>query len=445
MRVLLVGGGGREHAVAVELCKSPGLELFTVMSNESPGIADLSEDWLRSPETDIDRIVQWAKEKHIQWAFVGFEDPLELGICDELETAGIKAVGPSKLAARLESSKLFTRQLMEKHAIPGQVEFHHFTDKANLMRFLRSTSREFALKPVGLTAGKGVKVMGVHLASTAEAIDYGCEIIKKGIGGTAGLILEERLVGEEFTLQCFVDGSTVVPMPAVQDYKQAFEGNQGPNTGGMGSYSQGDGLLPFLNQADHDTALNILRKLVDAVKAEGAEYKGILYGQFMLTSAGVKLVETNARLGDPEAINVIPLLQTDLADVFSAIIEGRLDTMQINFEKRATVCKYIVPPGYGVQPTAGVPLKVGTAEINSLGAQVFFAKVDRVDDQLLTTTSRSIAILGISQSVSEAEKMVEQALQYVEGDFYVRHDIGKLEPFSSAVLENHPSLVSGAT
>ena len=426
MRVLLIGGGGREHAVASGLRKSPGLELFAVMSNESPGIADLSEDWLRCSETDIHRIVDWAREQRIDWAFIGSEEPLALGISDELEKVGIASVGPKKAPAQLETSKLFTRRLMQKFDISGQVTFHHFTDKDSITRFLSSTSKEFALKPVGLTAGKGVKVMGVHLASRDEAIEYGREIIEKGIGGSDGLLLEERLVGEEFTLQCFVDGSTIVPMPAVQDYKQAFEGNQGPNTGGMGSYSQGDGLLPFLNQTDYETALDILRKLVDALKAEGAEYKGVLYGQFMLTSAGVKLVEINARLGDPEAINVIPLLQTDLADICTAIIAGSLDSMRVSFEKKATVCKYIVPTGYGVQPKVGVPLKIGTNEINSLGAQVFFARLNRAENQLLTTTSRAVAILGVSDSVSDAEGMVEQALEYVQGDFYVRHDIGKL-------------------
>jgi phosphoribosylamine--glycine ligase len=431
MRVLLIGGGGREHAVASALRKSPGLELFTVMSNESPGIADLSVDWLRCSETDIYRIVDWAREQRIEWAFIGSEDPLDMGISDDLEKVGIASVGPKKAPAQLETSKLFARRLMKKYDIPGQVQFDHFLDKGSLTRFLSSTSREFALKPVGLTAGKGVKVMGVHLASTAEAMQYGCEIIEQRIGGAGGLILEERLAGEEFTLQCFVDGSTVVPMPAVQDYKQAFEGNQGPNTGGMGSYSQRDGLLPFLNQTDYDTALDILRKMVDAVKAEGAEYKGILYGQFMLTPAGVKLVEINARLGDPEAINVIPLLQTDLADICTAIIAGSLDSIRVSFDKKATVCKYIVPHGYGAQPKAGAPLKVGTDKIAALGARVFFARVNRDGNQLLTTTSRAFAILGVSESVSGAESMVEQALEHVQGDFYVRHDIGKLNSSSS--------------
>lgn len=426
MRVLLVGGGGREHAVAAALLKSVSLELYAAMSNESPGIIDLSKDLLHCSETDIPRIVHWARDQRIDWAFIGPDDPIAMGISDELEKVGIPSVAPKKGPARLESSKLFTRQLMGKHQIPGQAEFHHFLDTGELTRFLGSSDKEFALKPVGLTGGKGVKVMGVHLATKEDAVEYGREIIEGQIGGAGGLILEERLLGEEFTLQCFVDGKTVVPMPAVQDFKRAFEGDQGPNTGGMGSYSQRDGLLPFLNQTDHEAAVAILRRLVDAVEAEGDKYKGILYGQFMLTAEGVKLIEINARLGDPEAINVIPLLQTDLADICTAIISGSLDSITVSFDKKATVCKYIVPPEYGLDPKVGVPLWVEADKIAALGAQVFFARVNREGNKLLTTTSRSVAILGVSESVSGAESMVEQALEHVQGDFYVRHDIGKL-------------------
>ena len=436
MRVLLVGGGGREHAIAIALCQHPGLELYSVMSNESPGIADLSRERCRHDESDIPWVVGWAKNHDIDWAFVGFEDPLALGMCDALENVGIATVGPNRAAAQLESSKLFTRQLMKKYSIPGQVNYHYFEDTNTLTQFLRSSTEEFALKPVGLTAGKGVKVMGIQITSLAEAIEYGCEVINQRIGGTTGIILEERLVGEEFTLQCFVDGNTVLPMPAVQDYKRALEGDKGPNTGGMGSYSQSDGLLPFLSQTDYDTATDILRKVVGALKAEGTQYRGILYGQFMVTPDGVQLVEINARFGDPEALNVIPLLQSDLVDICTSIIGGTLDSIHLSFDKKATVCKYIVPAGYGFKPEVGLPITVRTSQIASLGASVFFAKVDRVGEQLLTTSSRAVAILGTSETVSGAESIVEQALQYVEGEFDVRHDIGKIRPTSSALLED---------
>ncbi len=427
MRVLLVGGGGREHAVAAALTRTPGLELFAAMGNESPGIADLSNDWLRCPETDIHRIAQWAREQRIDWAFIGPDDPIALGLCDELEKLGIASVGPRKAAARLESSKLFARRLMEKHDLPGRVEFHHFREAGQLTAFLASTGKDYALKPDGLTGGKGVKVMGVHLDSKAEAIAYGREMIQQATGGGGGVIVEERLIGEEFTLQCFVDGRTVAPMPAVRDFKRAFEGDLGPNTGGMGSYSQADGLLPFLSQADYDSALDIVRRVVQAVKEEGAEYKGVLYGQFMLTPAGVKVVEFNARLGDPEAINVIPLLQTNLADVCAAVMSGSLDKLNIGFDAKAAVCKYVVPPDYGTDPKVGVPLRVDSEKIAALGAQVYYARVNRDGGRLLTTTSRSLAILGTGETIPQAENVVEQALHHVHGDFYVRRDIGKLD------------------
>ena len=424
MNVLLVGGGGREHAIAASLRKNPQTNLFTIMSNQSPGIIDLSDRWVQHAETDVGWIVKWATAQSIDLAMVGFEDPLGLGICDELDLAGIPSVGPRKQGARLETSKLYTRLLMEKYAVPGQVEFYHFTETDALRRFLLSSDKEFALKPIGLTAGKGVKVMGDQLASIGEAIRYGCEVIERGIGGSQGIILEERLIGDEFTLQCFVDGVTIAPMPAVQDFKRAFEGDQGPNTGGMGSYSQADGLLPFLIDADYSRALDILRGLLEAFRSEGEEYKGILYGQFMLTADGPKLVEVNARFGDPEAINVLPLMTSDVVGIYEAIINGSLDKTEVRFDRKATVCKYVVPPGYPSDPKQSI-LAVDELAIAKLGAAVFYAKVNRDGDRLVTTSSRSLAILGVGESLEEADRSAEQALGFVEGAHYVRHDIGK--------------------
>jgi phosphoribosylamine--glycine ligase len=325
----------------------------------------------------------------------------------------------------VETSKHFTRELMRRHGIPGQVDYQYFADAAALRAFLQTADRDFALKPVGLTGGKGVKVMGVQLASVAEAIAYGEEVIATGIGGVAGVIVEERLVGEEFTLQTFVDGASVLPMPLVQDYKRAFEGDQGPNTGSMGSYSQPDGLLPFLGERESDQALDILRRVVHALGQEGSPYRGIMYGQFMLTADGVRLVEINARFGDPEAANVLPLLETDFVDVCTALTRGALRDCAPRFAQQATVCKYVTPPGYGVQPRAGVPLRLDEAAIAALGVRVYFARVDEQDGAYLTTTSRAIALVGIAATVAAAEAAVERALAHVHGEYHVRHDIGK--------------------
>lgn len=423
--ILLVGGGGREHAIADALCQKRDVRLLVVAHNNNPGLASLAQVLRRHKETDTKWIADWAHDQAVDLAVIGLEDPLAVGLPDQLAKKGIPTVGPSLAAARLETSKLFTRDLMRRHSIAGQVEYRYITDVDSLREYLSSGSKEFALKPVGLTAGKGVRVMGEQLGSLPEALAYGEKVIREEIGGAAGLLVEERLVGPEFTLQAFVDGKTVLPMPLVRDFKRAFEGDQGPNTGGMGSYSQPDGLLPYVTRWQYAEAVDILRHIVKALNSEGIEYRGIMYGQFMMTHEGMRLIEINARFGDPEAINVLPLLENDFVDVCQAVVDGNLHKVELRFQPRATVCKYIVPPGYGSEPQVGVPLRVDRSRIESLGVKVYFAKVDQINSILLTTTSRAVALLGIGDSISEAESAVEEALQYVEGDFHVRHDIGK--------------------
>src|ERR1035437_6928799 len=289
MRVLLVGGGAREHALGEAITASGRVQLLTVANNSNPGLQRLSEQSKRHAESDAEWVANWAKEQAVDLAVIGGEEPLGAGVADALEAAGIPTVGPRQAAAQLETSKLFTRELMERHAIPGRVEFRFFADPELLERFLVNTDKQFALKPVGLTSGKGVKVMGVQLASVQEAIDYGRSVIHDRIGGSAGIVVEERLVGEEFSLQAFVDGETIVPMPLVRDYKLAYEGDTGPNTGSMGSYSQPDGLLPYVTASDRDRALETLHRVIRALRADGIPYRGINYGQFMMTVEGPRL------------------------------------------------------------------------------------------------------------------------------------------------------------
>jgi len=426
-RILLVGGGAREHAIAEALCRKGDVRLFVVASNYNPGLSSLAQLLVRHDEMDTGFIKDWAQRQDIDFAVVGWEDPLAIGLSDILAEIDIPTVGPSEAAARLETSKLFTRDLMRRHDIAGQVEYRYISDIYSLREYLSSTTKQFALKPVGLTAGKGVRVMGVQLGSLAEAIAYGEKIIRDKIGGVAGLIVEERMVGPEFTLQTFVDGKTVLAMPLVRDFKCALEGDQGPNTGGMGSYSQPDGLLSYVTKQQRDEAVDIIQHIVDALCSEGIAYCGILYGQFMVTPKGIKLIEINARFGDPEAMNVLPLLENDLVEICQAILTGSLHSVHLRFRPMATVCKYITPLGYGIQPRVGLPLSLDVSRIESLGVKVYFAKLDRKDGVLLTTTSRAVALLGIADSIPQAEATIEEALQYVEGDFHVRHDIGKEE------------------
>lgn len=425
-RVLLVGGGGREHAIADALGHSGRVQLAVIAGNHNPGLAALVSigSMEKHDERDREWIADWSVRRRIDLAIIGAEDPLAAGLTDALVDVGIPVVGPSYNAARLESSKRFARDLMGKHNIPGQVWYRYFDDTVELTKLLRSSRQQFALKPVGLTAGKGVKVMGVQLPSVASAIQYGSMVIQSQIGGEPGLIVEERLVGAEFTLQAFVDGTTVCPGPLVRDYKLAFAGDKGPNTGGMGSYSMSDGLLPDVTADEYAQAVDILKQTVNALHAEGATYQGILYGQFMKVTDGIKVIEFNCRLGDPEAMNILPLLRTDFLTICDAIVERSLEALPVEFERKATVCKYIVPRGYPERPREG-PIQIDKARIEALGVRVFIAKVEQGDGVYRTTNSRSVGLVGIGETVAEAEDLVEQSLGYVKGLFDVRHDIGR--------------------
>jgi phosphoribosylamine--glycine ligase len=426
MKVLSVGGGAREHAIVKALLRSD-IELYSVMKNRNPGIAKVSKDPLYVKETEVDKVTESAKSKGVDLAIIGPEAPLGVGIVDTLEAAGIPSVGPTQKASQIEIDKSYLRELMAKHNIPGNIEFSIFNDAQVAKKYIEDSGIGMVVKPIGLTGGKGVKIMGEHLLSMNDVVDYCNEIIQNKIGGSSQFIIEERMSGEELTLQAFCDGKHVMPMPAVQDHKRAYEGDIGPNTGGMGSYSQEDGLLPFLTQEDYDGCVGIMQQIIDAMAKEGTPYKGILYGQFILTKTGPKVLECNARFGDPEAMNVLPLLTSDFTDICQGIINGKLSSMKASFESKATVCKYVVPMGYGVESQVGEKVLVEEDQITRSGAELFYASVNEKDGQIYTTTSRSLAVVGINENIFAAEKIAEQALSHIQGNVFMRHDIGKKE------------------
>jgi phosphoribosylamine---glycine ligase len=426
MKVLAVGGGGREHAIVKALAQG-GAQIYSVMKNRNPGIAHASKEFLLAKETDVEKVVQYALSKRVELAVIGPESPLEVGLVDALVKNGIRCAGPTRSAARIETSKSFARSLLSKYKVPGNIRFASFTDLDEAERHLRSIDYEVAVKPTGLTGGKGVKIQGEHLMGSEEVLAYVREIFKKGIGG-AGVVLEERLEGEEFTLQSFCDGKNVVPMPLVQDHKRAFEGDKGPNTGGMGSYSTEDHLLPFVTSSEMEEAVDSMRKTVSALASEGSPYHGILYGQFMLTKDGPRIIEFNARFGDPEAMNVLPLLESDFVEICAGIAAGDISRKGSEFKRAATVCKYVVPEGYGFEPMANVPIKVDEEGVERAGAELFYAAVNEEGGRILTSTSRSVAVVGIDVNIDAAERQCERALRFVSGEhIYVRHDIGKHE------------------
>ena len=431
MRVLVVGGGGREHAM-VEALRRSRAEIYAAMANQNPGIRRASKDVLLGDVTAVDPIVRWASGRQIELAIIGPEGPLEKGITDALEAAHIPTVGPSREAAQLETNKEFTRELMRDQGIPGAPRFWAFDDLAEFETFVDASDFEFVIKPLGLTAGKGVRVWGDHFTTKAEAIAYGKEIVTKRIGGVPRFLVEEKLVGEEFSLQAFCDGHSLVPAPLAQDHKRAYEGDKGPNTGGMGSYSDADHRLPFVTPQDFEGALETMRKTVAAMGARGTPFKGILYGGFMATKDGPKLLEFNVRFADPESMNVLPILETDFLEVCSRLTAGTLPPA-VSFARKATVCKYIVPMGYGSYPKAGEQLKVDEESIRRTGAKLYYASVDQKGGHLYTTTSRSLAIVGIAANLAEAESVSEEALAFVAGSFYARRDIGKPEVIQQKV------------
>ena len=425
MRVLVVGGGGREHAT-VEALRRSGAEIYAAMSNQNPGIRRASKDVLLVNVTAIEDIARWAVESQVELAVIGPEGPLEQGITDALEAAGVPTVGPSREAAQLETNKEFTRELLRDHGIPGSPRFWAFDNPAEFEKFVKASDFEFVIKPLGLTGGKGVRVWGDHFTTKEEALAYGNEILAKRIGGAARFLVEEKLVGEEFSLQAFCDGRSLVPTPLAQDHKRAYEGDKGPNTGGMGSYSDADHLLPFVAKHDFEGAFATMQKTVAAMAARGTPFKGVLYGGFMATKEGPKLLEFNVRFADPESMNVLPILEDDFLETCQRLVEGRLHA-SLKFARQATVCKYVVPMGYGSHPRAGEQLKVDEDSIRQTGAKLYYASVDEKGGHLYTTTSRCLAVVGIARDLEDAESMSEEALAFVAGSFYARRDIGKPE------------------
>ncbi len=435
-RVLLIGSGGREHALAEAIARSETI-IYSVMKSRNPGIARLSKEYLLGDETDPNYIAEWKlikfRREPIDIAFIGPEAPLANGVSDKLEEMGIPVVGPSKKAAMIESSKEFMRDLMKKNHIEGYVEHFVFTDKRELEAFIEEYEKPFVVKPVGLTGGKGVKVMGEHFKTKEEGLEYAKEVIDKKIGGFDRVIIEEKMVGEEFTLQAFTDGYDIKPMPLVQDFKRAYEGDLGPNTGGMGSYSCENHLLPFISYHHYAKAVKILEDILAAMRREGIIYKGVIYGQFMHTADGPKVIEINCRFGDPEAINVLPILQTDILEIGWAIVEKKLSSLKIEFENTATVVKYVVPEGYGTSPLKGEEIKINEKEVERKGVKIYYASVHEENGKIYTTTSRSIALFAKSKDLYEASQRINEAFEHIHGKIFYRRDIATKEMIEGKV------------
>jgi phosphoribosylamine--glycine ligase len=413
MKILLVGNGAREHVIAKRIAEDA--ELYAVMSKKNPAIARLSKKYwitdIHSPEA----VAKALEGEKFDICFASPDATLAAGISDTLEKFGAVA-SPSKKAARIEWDKSFARMLAEKYKIEGSPKLRLVRTTEEAKKAIEEIG-EVAVKPLGLTGGKGVKISGEHFSSFNEIENY----IKELLSNEGAVLIEEKLIGEEFTLQAFSNGKNLAFMPPVQDHKRAFEGDIGPNTGGMGSYSTGE-LLPFLTRKDLDAAKKIMKKTIAALEKEGAPFKGVLYGQFMATADGVKVIEFNSRFGDPEAMNVLVLLKDSLSKILEKIAAQKL--AKAAFEKKCTVVKYLVPEGYPDNPKKDAEVMIDEQAIANAGAEVYYASVYENDGKIYTTSSRAFGIVGIAEKIEDAEKIAEKGCSFVSGPVWHRRDIG---------------------
>ena len=418
-KILVIGSGAREHAIVRALDRShTEKEIFCLAANMNPGIAELCNELLIGNFNDSELVVSYANEIGATLAIIGPENPLAKGIADVLWANDIKVVGPKRNLAQLETSKAFTRNLLREYKIPGGPQYQTFNSLSGVTEFLKVLGENYVVKYDGLAGGKGVRVSGEHLHSHSEALAYCQELTDKD----SEFVIEEKFIGEEFSLMSFCDGDTLKHMPAVQDHKRAYEGDTGPNTGGMGTYSDANHSLPFLTEDDIAEAHQINIQTAKAVKDKfGEGYQGILYGGFMATESGVKLIEYNARFGDPEAMNVLSLLESDFIEICNSIVGGTLKNVDIKFQNKATVCKYAVPEGYPNNPVKDEQIDISKIK-NPDG--LFYASVDIQNGKLVEAGSRTVAVVGMANSISNAEKIAEKEMSVIAGPLFHRSDIG---------------------
>ena len=418
MKVLIVGGGGREHAIAYCVAKSSKVEKMYCAPGNA-GIAELAE-CVPIGAMEFDKLVTFAKEKEMDLAIVGMDDPLVGGLIDEFEKAGIRAFGPRKNAAILEGSKAFSKDLMKKYDIPTAA-YENFDNADEALAYLETAKFPIVLKADGLALGKGVLI-----CNTLEEAKAGVKEImldkKFGASGNT-MVVEEFMTGREVSVLSFVDGKTIKTMTSAQDHKRAKDGDQGLNTGGMGTFSPS----PFYTkEVDEFCRKYVYQKTVDAMAAEGREFKGIIFFGLMLTEDGPKVLEYNARFGDPEAQVVLPRMKNDLIDVIEACIDGTLDQVDLQFEDNAAVCVVLASDGYPVAYEKGLPI-TGLDEFKKHeGYYCFHAGTKFDGDQIVTNGGRVLGVTAKGATLKEARANAYKATEWVKFDNkYMRHDIGK--------------------
>ena len=419
MNILIVGSGGREHAIAWSVDKSPKADKIYC----APGNAGISEfaECVPIGAMEFEKLADFAQEKEIDLTIIGMDDPLVGGVVDVFEERGLKVFGPRKNAAILEGSKAFSKDLMKKYNIPT-AGYENFDNAENALEYLRTQAKfPIVLKADGLALGKGVLICN----DLAEAEAGVKEIMEDKKFGSAGntMVVEEFMTGREVSVLSFVDGKTIRTMTSAQDHKRAMDGDKGLNTGGMGTFSPS----PFYTKEVDDFCRKyIYQPTVDAMAAEGRPFVGIIFFGLMLTADGPKVLEYNARFGDPEAQVVLPRMKTDILDVMEACVNGTMDQMELEFEDNAAVCVVLASEGYPVKYEKGIPMYGFENFKEKEGYYCFHAGTKFQDGQIVTNGGRVVGVTAKGSDLKEARKNAYEAAEWISfATKYMRHDIGK--------------------
>lgn len=418
MKILIVGSGGREHAIAWSIAKSPRADKIYCAPGNA-GIAEYAE-CVEIGAMEFDKLAAFAKEKEIDLTVIGMDDPLVGGVVDTFEAQGLRVFGPRKNAAILEGSKAFSKDLMKKYNIPT-AGYENFDNAKDALAYLEKAEFPIVLKADGLALGKGVLICNT-LKEAKEGVK---EIMLDKKFGTAGnrLVVEEFMTGREVSVLSFVDGKTIKTMTSAQDHKRAGDGDTGLNTGGMGTFSPS----PFYTkEVDAFCRKHVYQATVDAMASEGREFKGIIFFGLMLTEKGPKVLEYNARFGDPEAQVVLPRMKTDIVDVFEACIDGTLDQIDLQFEENAAVCVVLASDGYPVKYEKGFAIQGLETFKEKDGYYVFHAGTKKTEAGIVTNGGRVLGVTAKGKDLKEARANAYEAVQWIDFEKkYYRHDIGK--------------------
>lgn len=418
MKVLIVGSGGREHAIAWKVAQSPKVEKIYCAPGNA-GIGEIAE-CVPIGAMEFDKLVAFAKEKEIDLTVIGMDDPLVGGVVDAFEAEGLRVFGPRKNAAILEGSKAFSKDLMKKYHIPTAA-YENFNNPEEALAYLETAKMPIVLKADGLALGKGVLICN----TLQEAKDGVKELMLDKHFGDAGntIVIEEFMTGREVSVLSFVDGNTIRIMTSAQDHKRAKDGDQGLNTGGMGTFSPSPFYTP---EVDEFCQKYIYQPTVDAMKAEGRPFKGVIFFGLMLTEDGPRVLEYNARFGDPEAQVVLPRMKNDIIDVFEACIDGTLDKVQLDFEENAAVCVVLASDGYPEHYEKGYPIEGLDTFKGKNGYYVFHAGTKLSDDKIVTNGGRVLGVTAKGSDLKQARANAYAATEWIQFENkYKRNDIGK--------------------